>query len=77
MADLNALNAAIAKLNADISISEKQVINDGQSITYRSTSDLIAARNDLQTQLNNATQAASLKRRPKQIVRFHGGRGYQ
>jgi hypothetical protein len=77
MSDITDLTESIRKLNADIALSEKQVVNDGQSITYKSTLDLIAARDDLQVQLNRANQVATMRRRPKQIVRYHAGRGYQ
>lgn len=66
--DIDALNAAIAT-------GEKSVILDGQSITYRSISDLIAARNDLQEQLNRANQDP-LVRRPKRVGLYYAGRGY-
>lgn len=63
--DVDALNSALTN-------GEKQVVIDGQSITYRSVADLIAARNDLQEQLNR--QAVS--RRPKRTMLYHAGRGY-
>ncbi len=63
--DVDALNLALAN-------GEKQVVIDGQSITYRSVSDLIAARNDLQEQLSRQ----SVTRRPKRTMLYHAGRGY-
>lgn len=68
-ADIDALNAAIAS-------GERVVVLNGQSVTYRSVSDLIMARNDLQAQLNNAAQAASGKPRPKRTYAYYAGRGY-
>lgn len=69
-ADIDALNAAIAS-------GERQVVLGGQSITYRSIADLITARNDLQTQLNQAAVAAgTATRRPKQWYGYQSGRGY-
>lgn len=69
-ADIDALNAAIAS-------GEKQVVLDGQSITYRSVTELIAARNDLQTQLNRAAATAvSAPRRPKQFGLYVVNRGF-
>lgn len=65
-ADIDTLNAAIAT-------GEKSVILDGQSIVYRSIPDLIAARNDLQEQLNRANATV---RRPKQTHLYYAGRGY-
>lgn len=63
--DIDALNAALAN-------GEKQVVIDGQSVTYRSVSDLIAARNDLQEQLNRL----STNRRSKRTQLYYQGRGY-
>jgi len=57
----------IDNLNAAIATGEKAVILDGQSITYRSISDLIAARNDLQTQLNKAAAASTSVRKLKRV----------
>lgn len=67
--DIDALNAAIAT-------GEKAVILDGQSISYRSISDLIAARNDLQEQLNREVAALNNRRRPKRFAMYYAGRGY-
>lgn len=67
--DIDALNAAIAT-------GEKAVILDGQSISYRSISDLIAARNDLQEQLNRSAAVVSNRRRPKRVALYYAGRGY-
>ena len=67
--DIDALNAAIAT-------GEKQVVLDGQSITYRSITDLREARNDLQEQLNRDAQIAAGKRKPKRVGLYYAGRGY-
>jgi hypothetical protein len=67
--DIDALNAAIAT-------GEKQVVLDGQSITYRSITDLREARNDLQEQLNRDAQIAAGKRKPKRVSLYYSGRGY-
>ena len=45
---------------------------NGQSVTYRSTTDLIAARNDLQAQM----ERASATPRRKQTYAYQSGRGY-
>lgn len=66
----------IDTLNAAIATGEKAVILDGQSISYRSISDLIAARNDLQEQLNRAAAIANNRRRPKRVGMYYSGRGY-
>lgn len=67
--DIDALNAAIAT-------GEKQVTLDGQSVTYRSISDLIEARNDLVDQLRRQTVAQTGERRPKRVALVYTGRGY-
>ncbi len=66
----------IDTLNAAIATGEKAVILDGQSISYRSISGLIAARNDLQEQLNRASALVNNKRRPKRVGMYYAGRGY-
>ena len=66
----------IDTLNAAIATGEKAVILDGQSISYRSISDLIAARNDLQEQLNRTAAASNGVRRPKRFGMYYAGRGY-
>lgn len=65
--------ADLDRLNAAITNGERQVVLDGQSITYRSVAELITARNDVQKQLNRATIAAdtTAKPRPKQWGLYH------
>lgn len=67
--DIDALNKAIAS-------GERQVTLGSQSVTYRSISDLIAARNDLLTQKakDDAAEAGTTLR--KQTYAYYGGRGY-
>lgn len=67
-ADIDALNAALAS-------GEKQVVLDGQSITYRSVAEIIAARNDLQAQLTRAA-SVNTQRRPKQFGLYVSNRGF-
>ena len=67
--DIDALNAAIAS-------GERMVRLDGKMVEYRSIIELIAARNDLQSQLNSATVAAGGTARPRQTQLYHGGRGF-
>lgn len=64
--DIDALNAAIAS-------GEKQVALGAQQVTYRSISELIVARNELQRQLDAQT-AVPVKSRQTKL--FHAGRGY-
>ena len=63
--DLDALNAAIAS-------GERQVTIGSQSVTYRSIDDLIKARNDIERQLRaqNGETAA------RQTRLYYAGRGY-
>lgn len=69
-ADIDNLNSAIAN-------DARQVTLGGQSVTYRSIAELVAARDDLQRQLNAADVAAgNVAPRPKRIVQVYGGRGY-
>lgn len=69
-ADIDALNVAIAS-------GEKQVVLDGQSITYRSVAELVAARKDLQDQMNTtAVKATGTPRRPKQYGLYVCNRGF-
>lgn len=67
-ADLDALNAAIAS-------GEKQVALGAQQVTYRSISELIAARNDIQAQLQ--AQAETVSTRKSRVTYLtSSGRGY-
>lgn len=69
-ADLDALNAAIAS-------GEKQVALGAQQVTYRSIAELIAARNDMQDQLNaQNAEAAGTPRKSRQTRLYQAGRGY-
>lgn len=70
-ADIDALNAAIAT-------GERQTVISGESVTYRSVEEMIAARSDFQRQFNAAEATASTPgRRPsrRSLFRF-AGRGY-
>ena len=64
--DIDALNAAIAS-------GEKQVALGAQQVTYRSISELIVARNELQRQMDAQTPVPVKSRQTKL---FHAGRGY-
>lgn len=66
-ADIDALNAAIAS-------GEKQVALGAQQVTYRSISELIAARNDLVRQLAEQNTATPKKSRITRL--YQAGRGY-
>lgn len=64
--DIDALNAAIAS-------GEKQVALGAQQVTYRSISELIVARNELQRQMDAQTATPAKSRQTKL---YHAGRGY-
>lgn len=68
----------IAALNSAIAGGEKQVVISGESVTYRSIDELIAARSDLQRQLNSQTVAAAtpLRRPSRRSVARYAGRQY-
>lgn len=68
-ADIDALNQAIAT-------GERQVTLGAKSVTYRSISDLIAARNDLQTQMAQQQAADAGTVRPRRYHAVYAGRGY-
>jgi hypothetical protein len=63
--DVDNLNAAIAKGVRSVTIG-------GQTVIYNTTESLIKARGDMQRQLNRQ----SGKRRHKQTMLYHSGRGY-
>lgn len=64
-ADIDALTQAIAT-------GQRQVTIGSQSITYRSISELISARQTLQAELD----AANGVKRSKQFRLYHSGRGF-
>jgi hypothetical protein len=68
-ADIDNLNAAIAK-------GVRSVTVGGQTVIYNTSESMIKARNDLQTQLNAQNAQTTGKRRPKQTLLYQSGRGY-
>ena len=69
-ADIDALNATIAS-------GEKQVALGAQQVTYRSITELTAARNDMQAQLDaQAADVAGTPRKSRQTRLYQSGRGY-
>lgn len=66
----------IDNLNAAIASGERVVVLNGQSVTYRAISDLIAARNDLQRQLQEQNAAANGTVRSRRRYAYYAGRGY-
>lgn len=63
----------IDNLNAAIASGARSVTIGGQTVTYNTTASLIAARNDLQGQLNAAKRKA---RRRNQFYLYQSGRGF-
>lgn len=68
-ADLDNLNAAIAS-------GARQATIGGQTILYQTTASLIQARDDLANQLRKQNDTAAGKKRSKQTMAYHAGRGY-
>lgn len=68
-ADIDALNAALATGERVVRLGDK-------TVEYRSVTDLIAARNDLQKQLTDAANAAAGTTRPRQTYLYQAGRGH-
>lgn len=66
--DLDNIKAAIAS-------GERQVTIGSQSVTYRSISDLITARDEIQKELNQ--QAAAGNPKPTISRLYFAGRGYR
>lgn len=65
--------ADIDNLNAALASGVRSATVGGQTVTYGTVDALIKARNDLQAQLNAATQTAV---RPRQSYAVYVGRGY-
>ena len=63
----------VDRMNAAILSEERQVTIGDQTIIYRSTSDLIAARDDAVRQLRAATNTG----RPRITKLAYGGRGFE
>ena len=71
------IQAQIDSLNNAIASGERQVTLGAQSITYRSITDLIAARDDRQRQLEVVRAAADTTKQPKRRTKlYYAGRGY-
>lgn len=68
--------ADLERLNADIASAERQVTIGPQTTIYRSTSDLIRARDEVQRQLDAQAADASGKARARRTLLQYSGRGY-
>lgn len=69
-ADIDALNQAIAT-------GERQVTHGGKSVTYRSISELVAARDALREELAAEAARTSGRRRSRISYLTYKGRGFQ
>lgn len=67
--DVDALNAAIAT-------GERSVVLNGQSVTYRSVTELIKAREDLKLQMEHEALALQGRKRGGLYYVTSAGRGY-
>lgn len=67
----------IDNLNAAIASGERVVVLNGQSVTYRAISDLILARNDLESQMRKQNEVTAGITRPRRRQAYYAGRGYQ
>lgn len=68
--DIDGITKAIAS-------GERQVTIGGQTVTYRSISDLLLARDTLMTEFKNQQIAAGeITPRPRQTYLYYAGRGY-
>ncbi len=72
-----ALQTGIADITLAMGMPERQVTLDGQTITYRSIADMVAARGVLQAELYGLlAQSTSAPPRPRRVYAVYGGRGY-
>jgi hypothetical protein len=67
--DIDALDAAIAS-------GERVVVLNGQSVTYRSIPDLIAAKTYLENELAKAQLKQQGTAHRKRTYAYYGGRGF-
>jgi hypothetical protein len=70
------LQVQIDQLNMQIGAPERQVTNGNESVTYRSTADLVTARNNLQSELDKLNFIAAGKTRRRVQYLTYGGRGF-
>ncbi len=68
--------ADIDNLNAAIASGTRQVTIGGQTVLYQTTESLIKARDDLSKEMQRQTDLAAGKKRSKQTLAYHAGRGY-
>lgn len=68
--------AHIDALNEAIASGTRQVTIGGQTILYQTTASLIEARNDLESKLRAQAERMEGKKRSRQTLVYHAGRGY-
>lgn len=75
-AEIDTLKEAVASLNGAIASGARSVTLRGQTITYNTTTSLIAARDDMLRQLTAALVDPTAPRRRTQGYLYQSGRGY-
>lgn len=77
---VDGLRSKVEALNQAIADGVRSVTLGNQTVTYNTADSLIAARDDLQTQLKSALQDLAVQTNPAQRSRVmllnYGGRGY-
>lgn len=68
--------AHIDALNDAIASGARQVTIGGQTILYQTTESMIKARDDLKAQMRKEQEELAGKKRSKQTLVYHAGRGY-
>lgn len=74
--EIAVFRTAVAELNAAIASGTRSVTLRGQTVTYNTTTSLIAARDDMRRQLNAALVDPTAPRRRTQGYLYQSGRGY-
>lgn len=68
--------AHIDALNDAIASGARQVTIGGQTILYQTTESMIKARDNLEDRLRKEQETLAGKKRSKQTLAYHAGRGY-
>ena len=71
------LREGIANLNGILASGARTTVLGGQSVTYNTAASIIAARNDLQAQLNILDPQPDAPRRSRHIYTVYAGRDFQ
>lgn len=70
------LQEQLAAINEALATTEKQAALGSQQVTYRSINELIAAKNEIMKQIQEAEAVTSGARTSRQTNLFQCGRGY-